>query len=277
MCNCVNYAEAIEQYRYVVKELARLTMPGRLNCVHCTDLKRGIMYQHDFPGDIIRVHEEFGMHYFCRVTIWKDPWDFARRTRMKTLMHKTTVEDSASSRLAPGDYILVFKKAGKNPQPITHPHGFKDYAGENSIPADLQREFQDYTGDQKKNAMSHWIYRNYASMVWMDIRRWRLLGGTDKGVSKAAKEAVDNDEERHVCPLQLDAIDRCLDLWSNEGDTVLSPFMGIGSEVYESLVKGRRAIGCELKATYWRQAVKSVKAFLEAREKEKLPIVRETA
>ena len=253
MCNCTSYQEAIQQYRFVVAEMARLTKPGRLNCVHCTDLKRGIIYQHDFPGDVLRVHEEAGLHYFCRVAIWKDPWHFARRTRMKTLMHKTIVEDASCSRIAPADYLLVFKKLGKNTVPITHELGFKDYAGERAIPPELQRTFANYTGEQKKNAMSQWIYRQYASPIWMDIRRNRILSCTE--------EAKEDDEERHVCPLQLDCIDRCLDLWSNPGDTILSPFMGIGSEVYESVTKGRKAIGIELKETYYRQAVRVMKSL----------------
>jgi DNA modification methylase len=251
MCNCVSYQEAIEQYRFVVQELARLTKPGRLNCVHCTDLKRGILYQHDFPGDVIRVHEAAGMHYFCRVTIWKDAWEFARRTRMRTLMHKTLVEDAASSRLAPADYLLVFKKAGKNAEPVTHANGFTSYAGERAAPPELLREFKGYTGDQRKNALSQWIYRQYASPVWMDVRRGRLLP-SDQG--------RETDEERHVCPLQLDVIERCLSLWSNPGETVLSPFMGVGSEVYGAVVNGRRGVGIELKATYYRQAVLNLRA-----------------
>ncbi len=261
MCNCVNYQEAIDQYRYVVREVARLTKPGRLSCVHCTDLKRGILYQHDFPGDVIRVHEELDMHYFCRVTIWKDAWEFARRTRMKTLMHKTIVEDSASSRLAPADYLVVFKKVGKNEEPITHTEGFKNYAGERSVPVDLLREFEGYKGDQKKNAMSQWIYRQYASPVWMDIRRGRMLS------REGTKE---DDEERHVCPLQLDVIERCLSLWSNKGDVVLSPFMGVGSEVYSSVLMGRKGVGIELKATYYRQALKSIQAAADQAERAEL-------
>lgn len=249
MCNCVSYTEAIDQYRYVVKEVARLTKPGRLTCVHCTDLKRGILYQHDFPGDIVRVHEELGMHYFCRVAIWKDAWDFARRTRMRTLMHKTIVEDSASSRLAPADYLLVFKKAGKNPEPITHKDGFKEYAGENGIPGELLRLCKNYKGDQRKNVVSHWIYRQYASPVWMDIRRDRLM---------PYDQAKENPEEKHVCPLQLDVIDRCLALWSNPNDNVLTPFMGVGSEVHEAVMMGRKGIGMELKETYYRQAQKNI-------------------
>jgi len=253
MCNCVSYAEAIEQYRFVVREVARLTKPGRLSCVHCTDLKRGVLYQHDFPGDVIRVHEAEGMHYFCRVTIWKDAWDFARRTRMKTLQHKTIVEEASCSRLAPADYLLVFKKAGKNPEPITHADGFSNYAGENQPAPELLREFEGYTGDQRKNSLSHWIYRQYASPVWMDVRRDRLL---------PYQHAAESDEERHVCPLQLDVIERCLSLWSNPGDAVLTPFMGVGSEAHAAVAMGRMAVGVELKASYYRQAVKNVQAAL---------------
>lgn len=251
MCNCVSYDESIEQYRHVVREVARLTKPGRLSCVHCTDLKRGILYQHDFPGDVIRVHEDAGLHYFCRVTIWKDAWEFARRTRMKSLMHKTLCEDSARSRIAPADYLLVFLKAGENAEPITHAEGFRDYAGENQPPAELVAQFKGFKGDQRRNAMSHWIYRQYASPVWMDVRRDRMLptGGTKE-----------DPEERHVCPLQLDVIERCLALWSNPGDVVLSPFMGVGSEVYCAVANGRRGVGVELKATYYRQALKNLEA-----------------
>lgn len=263
MCNCVSYDEAMNQYRYIVGELARLTKPGRLNCVHCTDLKRGVMYQHDFPGDIIRVHEELGMHYFCRVAIWKDAWDFARRTRMKTLMHKTLIADSSCSRLAPADYVLVFKKVGKTEEPITHVNGFREYAGETAVPPEMLREFSGYTGDQRKNGMSQWIYRQYASPVWMDIRRGRILNRT---------QSRDDAEERHVCPLQLDVIDRCLDLWSNAGDIVLSPFMGIGSEVYEAVRLGRKGIGIELKATYYRQALSNLKALVAQMDEEAMPI-----
>lgn len=275
MCNCVSYQEAIEQYRYVVSEVSRLTKPGRLSCVHATDLKRGIMYQHDFPGDIIRVHEEYDMRYFCRVTIWKDAWEFARRTRMKTLMHKQIVNDSSCSRLAPADYLLVFKKVGKTAEPITHERGFREYAGGNPVPPELLVEFERYTGDQRKNAMSQWIYRQYASPVWMDIRRERMLGGTKNGISAIAKQSLENDEERHVCPLQLDVIDRCLDMWSNPGDTVLTPFMGIGSEAYAAVTKGRRGVGIELKETYYRQALRSLQAAVKQRMKEEAGVFAE--
>jgi DNA modification methylase len=250
MTNCTSYDESIEQYGYVVRQIARLTKPGRLSCVHCTDLKRGQIYQRDFPGDVIRVHEDAGMHFFCRITVWKDPWHFARRTRMVTLMHKTLTEDSALSRVAPPDYLLVFKKAGVNAEPITHEKGLRRYAGATPIPPQLVRDFAEYRGDPRKNLMSHWIWRQYASPVWMDVRRKRLLPYAD---------AKENPEEKHVCPLQLDVIDRCLTLWSNPGDVVLTPFMGVGSEVYCAVVHERRAIGVELKASYYRQAVQNVR------------------
>lgn len=256
MTNCTSYGESVDQYRFIVTELSRILMSGRLACVHCTDLKRGQLYQRDFPGDVIRVHEEVGMHFFCRVTIWKDPWHFARRTRMQTLMHKTVVEDSAKSRIAPADYMLVFKKAGDNPQPIIHDKGFREYAGERGMPAEIAK-FEG-TVDQRRNVFSHWIYRQYASPVWMDIRRKRLM---------PYQAAKDDPEEKHVCPLQLDAIDRCLALWSNADDTVLTPFMGVGSEVYEAVRLGRKAIGIELKESYYRQARANLKA-VEERELE---------
>lgn len=252
-CNCVNYAESIEQYRYVVREIHRLTQPGRLSCVHCTDLKRTSWFQRDYPGDIIRLHEEIGFNYFCRVTIWKDPWEFARRTRMKSLMHKTvSIDDSTKSRIAPADYLLVFTKSGQNENPVRHEKGFRYYAGETPLPSDLVRDFANFKGDPRENLLSHWIWRQYASPVWMDIRRGRLMPYV---------QARENEEEKHVCPLQLDVIDRCLTLWSNPGDTVLTPFMGVGSEVYESVLNGRKAIGMELKATYYRQAARNLAAI----------------
>lgn len=254
--NCTSYDESIEQLAFVAKEVSRLTKPGRLSCVHCTDLRRGSMYQRDFPADLVRIHEDVGMHFFCRVTIWKDPWEFARRTRMKSLMHKTvSVTDSAESRIAPADYLLVFKKAGKNQTPIKRHEGFQTYIGGNQIPEHLIRDFANYKGDPRGNLLSHWIWRQYASPVWMDIRRKRLL---------PYQEARENVEEKHVCPLQLDVIERCLTLWSNPGETMLTPFMGVGSEAYCAAINGRKAIGIELKQTYYRQAVRNVrKAFDE--------------
>ena len=260
MTNCVSYQESLDQYRFVVEQIARLLKPGRITCVHCTDLRHGAMYQRDFPGDIIRIHEELGLRYFCRTTIWKDPWEFARRTRMKSLMHKTvSVVDSSESRIAPADYLLVFKKTGKNLEPIKHAKGFKHYAGGNEVPPELIRDFSNFKGDPRENLLSHWIWRQYASPVWMDVRRNRLMPYLD---------AKENEEERHVCPLQLDVIERCVTLWSNPEDIVLTPFMGVGSEVFQAVAMGRKGVGIELKETYYRQAVKN--AVLATQEQNNL-------
>ena len=251
MSNCAKYEEGIDQYRYIVKQIARVTMPGRLTCVHAMDLKRGSYFQRDFPGDIIRVHEEAGFNFVCRVTIWKDPWLIARRTRMKSLRHKNICEDSATVRIGPADYVLVFKKGWDNDEKIAHPHGLKSYAGEDKIPEDLVKRFATYKGDQRKNLMSHWIWRRYASPVWMDIRSGRLM---------PYQSSKETEEEKHVCPLQLDVIERCLTLYSNLGDTVLTPFMGVGSEVFQAVKMGRKALGVELKPSYYRQAKKNLAA-----------------
>ncbi len=173
-------------------------------------------------------------------------------------MHKTIVQDSARSRIAPADYILVFIKTGENKVPITHETGFKHYAGGKLIPARL-RDYLGYKGDQKANSLSHWIYRQYASPVWMDIRRGRLL---------PFNESKDNPEERHVCPLQLDTIERCLVLWSNPGETILTPFAGVGSEMWMSVRLGRKAIGAELKASYYRQTLANMETVYQQEDGE---------
>lgn len=250
MSNCTTYAEGMKQYQFIVNEVHRLTAAGRLSAVHCMDLKQGGVYQRDFPGDIVRLHVEAGFNFFCRVTIWKDPWLIARRTRMRSLMHKSIVNDSTMCRVAGPDYVIVFKKSGKNERPVKHPRGLTSYAGGTPIPETLIAGYGKYEGDQRKNLLSHWIWRRYASPVWTDIRTGRLM---------EYKEAKETDEEKHVCPLQLDVIERMLTLYTNENDVVLTPFMGVGSEVYGSLVTGRRAIGIELKPSYYRQAVANSK------------------
>jgi len=257
MSNCTEYSEGMAQYQFIVNEIHRLTKPGRLTAVHCMDLKRGTMYQRDFPGDIVRAHEAAGFNFFCRITIWKDPWLIARRTRMRGLMHKIIVEDSSKSRTAGADYVLIFRKSGDSAVPISHERGFSKYAGETTPPEDLVARFKNFEGDQRKNLLSHWIWRRYASPVWMDIRTGRLM---------PYKEARETDEEKHVCPLQLDVIERCLALWSNHGDTVLTPFMGVGSEIFGALINGRRGIGIELKPTYYRQACANIEYANETTE-----------
>ena len=249
MSNCTSYDEGMVQFGYIINEIHRVTMPGRVTAVHCMDLKHGSFYQKDFPGDIIRLHEKAGFNFFCRVTIWKDPWLIARRTRMRSLMHKTIVNDSSKARIAGPDYVLIFKKSGENACPVEHPHGLKEYAGETPIPGWLINEYLNYKGDQRKNLLSHWIWRRYASPVWMDIRSGNLL---------PYKEAKECDEENHVCPLQLDVIERLLTLYCNPGEIVLSPFGGVGSEPFKALQMKRKAIAIELKATYYRQLLRNL-------------------
>jgi DNA modification methylase len=251
LSNCADYDQFFEHYVFVVRALHRLTMPGRMTAVHCMDVpsgNSGTDYLRDFPGDLIRLHEREGWHYIARYSIWKEPLAVRNRTMAKNLAHKTIVEDSSRCSVASADYLLVFRRAGENPIPIAHPNGLLEYAGERSIPADL-RPYRGWTGNQIENRYSHWIWRQYASAFWDDVRIGRVLP------FKAAREA---DDEKHVHPLQLDVIDRCLTLWSNEGETVLTPFMGVGSEVYASILAGRRAIGVELKPSYYTQAVRNI-------------------
>lgn len=260
MSNCTTYDETMRQFDFVIEQIYRLTMPGRLTAVHCTDLKRGA-YMRDFPGDIVKLHEKHGFNFYCRITIWKDPWLVARRTRMRSLMHKTIVNDSSMSKVCGADYVIIFKKSGENTIPIIHPNGLKEYAGEEPIPDALQKGFEKYHGDQRKNLLSHWIWRQYAAPVWTDIRTGNLLE------YEAAREC---EEEKHVCPLQLDVIERCVTLWSNPGEVVLTPFLGVGSEVYTAVKMGRRGIGIELKPTYYRQAVENVRTALDTRHQKEL-------
>ncbi len=259
MSNCTTYEEGLEQYQFIVNEIYRLTKPGRLTAVHAMDLPKSKLTKHHFPGDIVRAHIAAGFHYDCMITIWKDPWLIARRTRMKTLRHMDLCKDSAGVQAGPADYIMVFIKGGQNAEPVAHPKGLNSYAGETEMPEHLVKKYSNYTGDQKKNLLSHWIWRRYASPVWMDIRTGRLLPYV---------ESKENEEEKHVCPLQLDVIERLLTLYSNLGDRVLTPFMGVGSEVFQSLEMGRFAIGTELKPSYFRQAVKNMESVGKVIQKE---------
>jgi DNA modification methylase len=205
----------------------------------------------DFPGDIIRLHEREGWKYIARYAIWKEPLAVRNRTMAKSLAHKTIVDDSSRCSVASADWLVVFRREGSNPVPITHPVGLLDYAGERKIPAELHR-FRGWKGNQIENRFSHWIWRQYASAFWDDIRIGRVL---------PFKAGRDSDDEKHVHPLQLDVIDRVVVLWSNPGETVLTPFMGVGSEVYGAVKAGRRGVGVELKPRYYRQAVKNLESI----------------
>jgi len=176
------------------------------------------------------------------------------RTLTKSLAHKTIVEDSSRCTVASADYLLVFRRGGENPVPISHPTGLHEYAGERKMPAELH-QYKGWTGKQTENRYSHWIWRQYASAFWDDIRLDRVL---------PFKPARDAEDEKHVHPLQLDVIDRTIALWSNPGENVLTPFMGVGSEVFGAVMAGRKGIGVELKPSYYRQAIKNLNSAREA-------------
>lgn len=251
LSNCDNYDQFMQQYGYCVRELARLTVPGRMTAVHCMDIPRsnnGTDSYIDFPGDIIKLHEAHGFRYAGRHMIWKEPLAVRLRTMQKNLAHASLVADSLDCGIASGDYLLLFRKVGKNPIPVQHPVGLLEYAGERQPPSDVLA-YRGWTGKQTENRFSHWIWRQYADCMWDDIRMDRVL---------PYREARDSEDEKHVHPLQLDVIDRIVTLRSNPGETVFTPFMGVGSEVYSPVLLGRRGIGVELKPSYFRQAVKNV-------------------
>lgn len=270
LSNCAGYAEFFEHYAFVVRDLFRLTLPGRMTAVHCMDIpsgNSGTDHLIDFPGDIIRLHEKAGWKYIARYAIWKEPLAVRNRTMAKNLAHKTIVEDSSRCSAASADYLLVFRRSGENKVPIVHPNGLLEYAGERKPPAELLR-YRGYAGNQIENRFSHWIWRQYASAFWDDIRLSRVL---------PFMPAREQDDEKHVHPLQLDVIARCLVLWSNPGENILTPFMGVGSEVYGAVVSGRRGIGIELKTSYYKQALRNLESATtdQAREKEQLGLLCE--
>lgn len=251
LSNAPDYQTFFDHYAFVVRELHRVTMPGRMTAVHCMDVpsgNSGTDYMIDFPGDIIRLHEREGWRYIARYAVWKEPLGVRNRTMAKNLAHRTLVEDSSRCSVAAADYLLVFRRSGENKVPIAHPTGLMEYAGSRQPPADVLR-YRGWTGNQIENKFSHWIWRQYASAFWDDVRIDRVL---------PFKASKDENDEKHVHPLQLDVIDRVMVLWSNPGEVVLTPFMGVGSEVFGALTAGRRGIGIELKPTYFAQAVKNV-------------------
>ena len=254
LSNSRDYPEFLEHYGFVIQELHRLTMPGRMTAVHCMDIPSGNTgrkdHLRDFPGDIIRLHERLGFRYVARYHVWKEPLAVRLRTMVKGLAHQTIVEDASRCAVASADYLLVFRKDGENPVPIAHPHGLTDYAGERKVPEELLK-YRGWTGKQTENRYSHWIWRQYASAFWDDVRIDRVL---------PFRDARDDEDEKHVHPLQLDVIDRAVTLWSNPGERVLTPFAGVGSEVYGAVTGGRFGIGIELKPTYYKQAVNNLRA-----------------
>ena len=224
MGNCGSHGEFMEHYRYFSENLYRAMKPGRIVCVHCTDLptrkgRDGFIGLHDFGGDLIKAHQAAGFVYHARCTIWKDPVVEMQRTKALGLLYKQLKKDSAMSRVGMPDYMLFFRKDAVNPEPITHD------------PDDLPVA----------------MWQELASPVWMTVRQGNVLNG---------RMARGEEDERHICPLQLDVIDRCLTLYSNPGDLVLDPFNGIGSTGYQALKMRRRYLGIELKPEYAAQAAK---------------------
>lgn len=221
--NCRDHAEFFAQFEFIVRELYRVLMPGRLMSVHCMNLptskeRDGFIGIEDFRGELIRLYQKMGFVYHSEVCIWKDPVIAMQRTKALGLLHKQLKKDSAMSRQGIPDYLVTMRKPGENPEPVTHTN--------ESFPVN--------------------IWQRYASPIWMDINP------SDTLQKESAREEQD---EKHICPLQLTVIRRAINLWTNPGDIVLSPFGGIGSEPYVALESGRRAIAIELKESYYRQMV----------------------
>lgn len=265
--NCETKEQFLQQYEFLIAEMARATKPGRITAVHVTDVHDNACFLWDFPGEVIQLHAKYGFHYRCRIGIRKEPLKVRMRTMVKSLMHKLVVEDMSQCFPAMPDYVLVFTKKGENEEPVEHPKGLTDYPyfGETPIlphfvkswnnehgtdwNADdlwnhLRSEYVDHR-DPKTNKLSHYIWRRYADYMWDDIRIDNVL---------PFRDSKEEDDEKHVHPLQLDVIDRLIYMYSNPGDTVLTPFMGVGSEVYSAVSLGRKALGIELKDSYFKQS-----------------------
>jgi len=263
--NCNSKEEFMNQYEFLVAEMARITKPGRINAVHCqdilTDTTAHILY--DFPHEIIKIHKKYGFNLHNRITIWKEPLQVRMRTMVRSLMHKNIAEDSTMCFTAIPDYILIFKKIGENKVKVTNENGFKIYHGSTPLLPEMEEKYgkwshilEKYKNNDNKgknhltNKLSQIIWQRYASSVWDDIRN---------DVKLEFKDSREEDDEKHVHALQLDIIDRIVELYSNTNEVVLTPFMGVGSEVYSPVSLGRKAIGIELKDSYYKQAVKNLK------------------
>lgn len=250
LSNCIDYEEFFAQYAFIVEQINRLTPSGRMTAVHCMDIptgNTGLDRLVDFPGDIIRLHARHGFDYIARYHVWKEPLTVRNRTMTKSLHHSTMCADSTKCSIANADYLLVFRKRGRNAIAVEHPTGLTYYAGSRRPPAKVLHD-RGRNGDQKLNTYSQWVWRQYASAFWDDVRLDNVL---------PYRQARDEDDEKHCHPLQLDVINRAIVMWSNPGETILTPFMGVGSEVYCAVTNGRRAIGIELKESYFNQAEKN--------------------
>lgn len=248
--NCRSEKEFNDHFKFIVEHLYRVIMHGRLVSFHCMNLPATISHDgfigiKDFRGDLIRMFQSAGFIFHSEVVIWKDPLVQAVRTKTLTLAHKQISKDATRCSQGFPDYIVTMRKPGDNPEPVSKGSGFERYIGEMPNPTEVKN------GNPRNNKYSHKVWQRYASPVWFDIRQTRTLN------EKVAREDKD---EKHLCPLQLDTIERCLELWTNPGDLILSPFAGIGSEGYCAVGSGRKFLGIELKTSYYNQAVKNIKS-----------------
>lgn len=261
--NCESKEQFLEQYSFLVEQISRVTKNGRITAVHCTDVFDNTCRLWDFPNEIIKIHEKYGFEYRNRITIWKEPLKVRMRTMVQSLMHKFIVEDSTKCFTAMPDYVLVFTKKGENEVPVVHPFGINHYAGEipilpnilrawnnanesNLNEVELWEHLNNINEKDKITKLNHYIWQRYASSVWDDIRIDNVL---------PFKDSKEEDDEKHVHPLQLDVVDRLVELYSNPNEVVFTPFMGVGSEVFSPVSMGRKAIGIELKDSYYKQAI----------------------
>lgn len=248
MGNAKDYDEFFQHFDFLISELFRVMMTGRSISIHCIDIpkmkeRHGFIGLQDFPGDIIRAFQRHGFIYHSRVIIWKNPLIEATRTKALGLMHKQLCKDSAISRQGLPDYVVTMRKPGENKNPISHGAGFQEFIGEEE-PVERGIKY------------SHEVWRRYASPVWMDINQSDTLN---------FREARDDKDEKHICPLQLQVIERCMALWSNKGDTFLTPFSGIGSEAYIAIKMGRKPVSIELKKSYYDQMKKNAELAMHKR------------
>jgi hypothetical protein len=243
MGNCESDEQFFDHFSFLVPELLRITIPGRLCAVHCSQIpahkwKDGEMGLKDFRGDIIRTFQKAGWVYHSEVCIWKDPVVEMQRTKALGLLHKQIKKNSAMSRVGMPDYLVVFRKPGEVVAPVERPHGFNP------------RAYIGTEGEECQTSIDVW--QRYASPVWHDINQTNVLN---------VRVARTEKDERHLCPLQLDVIERAIHLWTLPGDKVFTPCLGIGSEVYSAVKLGRKGYGIELKPEYFNQAVNNLKSL----------------
>lgn len=258
MSNCSDSATFWAHYRFLIAEYYRSLKPGRLAAIHCMNLptsklRDGFIGMRDFRGEIIRAHQDAGFIYHSEVMIRKDPVAAMQRSKAIGLLHKQVVKDSTISRMAIPDYVVVMRKPGDNAEPVSGP--FDAYYGNEAKPDGALKSDSNFRGTSWDKPGDPWysvaVWQRYAEPVWLDIAQGDVL---------SRKEARDEKDEAHLSPLQLTVIRRAIDLWSNPGDVIFSPFAGIGSELYVALQMGRKAIGSELKPSYFKQAVANCKA-----------------